>query len=243
MFTNDIVGSSLGQNGVRDPHTVRLFAEGVPSTRRPPEAATRRTIGGENDSPRAPARPLRQGGRRARADTAWTCGSSTGATATCAAATTSRSSSAAIPAARFTEPNEDYRHQHQDVRVENGVQFGDLPEFVDFGYIARVARVNAATARGRWPARPRRQPNVRVHTGQLTNDTDARVERRTPSPTWRATRSSIATRPSRTGRTRSAVGNVTSYTVDLTKDNFFFGVRAVDRDGHRSPVSFPRPVP
>ena len=45
---------------------------------------------------------------------------------------------------RFTEPNEDYQHEHQDVRVENGVQFGDLEQFVDFHYIARVARVNAA---------------------------------------------------------------------------------------------------
>ena len=48
------------------------------------------------------------------------------------------------PAARFTEPHENFAHQHQDVRVENGEQFGDLPQFVDFAYIARVARVNGA---------------------------------------------------------------------------------------------------
>jgi hypothetical protein len=40
------------------------------------------------------------------------------------------------PADRFTEPNEDFRHEHQDVRVENGVQFGDLPQFLDYDYIA-----------------------------------------------------------------------------------------------------------
>ena len=52
-------------------------------------------------------------------------------------------------ALRFTEPNEDYRHQHQDVRSEGGVQYGDLPEFVDYDYTAQVTRVNAAA-----PARP-----------------------------------------------------------------------------------------
>jgi hypothetical protein len=51
------------------------------------------------------------------------------------------------PAARFTEPRENFNHEHQDVREENGVQFGDLPEFCDFDYIARVTRVNAAALR------------------------------------------------------------------------------------------------
>ena len=50
-------------------------------------------------------------------------------------------------AVRFTEPNEDFDHQHQNVRIENGEQIGDLPEFVDFDYVARVARVNAVGAR------------------------------------------------------------------------------------------------
>ena len=48
-------------------------------------------------------------------------------------------------AVRFTEPNENYQHQHQNVRLENGIQYGDLPEFDDFNYIANVARVNAAS--------------------------------------------------------------------------------------------------
>src|SRR6201989_391447 len=75
------------------------------------------------------------------------------------------------PADRFTEGDETYQHQHQDVRVENGVQFGDLPQFCDFEYIARVARVNAATV---WslanaPGTPK---NVQVLTAELTNDTE-----------------------------------------------------------------------
>jgi hypothetical protein len=147
-----------------------------------------------------------------------------------------------FPAARFTEVNEDYRHQHQDVRVEDGVQFGDLIEFVDFDYTARVARVNGATLAGLATA-PASPSNVVVHTGQLSVDTalewDANPEpdlagyeivyRDTVQPHWTNT---------------IKVGNVTSYTVKgLTKDNFLFGVRAIDRDGNRSPVSFPQPVP
>ena len=75
------------------------------------------------------------------------------------------------PAARFTEVNEDYRHQHQDVRVEDGVQYGDLLQFVDFDYITRVARVNAATLAGLASA-PGTMSGVRVHTSQLSVDTD-----------------------------------------------------------------------
>jgi hypothetical protein len=144
-------------------------------------------------------------------------------------------------AVRFTEPNEDYRHQHQNVRIENGVQYGDLPQFDDFNYIANVARVNAASlaALALAPARPK---NAGVVTTRLTNDTELRwdanrepdlagyeiVWRDTTSPVWTNSR---------------AIGNVTSYTMkSMSKDNFFFGVRAVDKQGNKSPVSFPRPV-
>ncbi|MFD1050036.1 AMP-binding protein, partial [Kibdelosporangium lantanae] len=74
------------------------------------------------------------------------------------------------PACRFTEPHENYAHQHQDVRVENGVQFGDLPEFCDFAFTARVARVNAAVlwSLANAPGTPK---NVRIDTSQLTNST------------------------------------------------------------------------
>src|SRR4030095_4091484 len=74
-------------------------------------------------------------------------------------------------AVRFTETNENYNHQHQNVRVEKGVQYGDLPEFDDFNYIANVARVNAASLAmlALAPARPK---NVGIVTARLTNDTD-----------------------------------------------------------------------
>ncbi len=240
MFTNDIIGSSLGGNGVRDVHTVRVFSEGVPSNEKPEEATVRRGVGGENDSAsRQLARFIKETGERYmpnmrvtivyRRDRYLRGGDH-------------------IPflergfaAVRFTEPNEDYRHQHQNVRSENGVQYGDLPQFDDFNYIANVARVNAASlaALALAPARPK---NVDVVTTRLTNDTELKwdanrepdlvgyeiVWRDTTSPVWTNSR---------------AAGNVTSYTIKgMSKDNFFFGVRAVDKQGNRSPVSFPRPM-
>ena len=241
MFTNDIVGSSLGQNGFREPHTVRLFAEGPYGNETPAEAATRRTTGSENDS------PARQLSRYAE-DVAERTATDMDVRIVYKRDRYLRGGDhipfleRRFPAARFTEVNEDYRHQHQDVRVENGEQIGDLLQFVDFRYTARVARVNGATlaALALAPAAP---ADVRVRTGSLSVDTalewnavpDADlagyeiVYRDTVAPRWTH---------------RIPVGNVTSHTVKgLTKDNFLFAVRAVDRDGNRSPVSFPRPVP
>jgi hypothetical protein len=239
MFTNDIVGSSVGDDGRRDPFTVRLFNEGVPTSETEQQAALRRSIGGENDGPsRQLARYIKHAGENRatrmtvrlifRRDRFLRGGDQ-------------------IPflergysAVRFTEPNENFAHQHQDVRVENGVQFGDLIQFVDFDYTARVARVNASAlaAIALAPAQP---SNARVLTAQLTNDTDL-TWAPNPEPdlagyevVWRET-----TEPEWTHSIR--VGNVTSYTAEgMSKDNFQFGVRAVDRDGNRSPVSFPLP--
>lgn len=76
---------------------------------------------------------------------------------------------AGYAACRFTEPNENFAHQHQDVRVENGTQYGDLIEFVDFDFIARVGKVNGAAlwSLANAPASPR---NVTVNATLLSND-------------------------------------------------------------------------
>ncbi|HWM02177.1 MAG TPA: aminopeptidase, partial [Actinophytocola sp.] len=143
------------------------------------------------------------------------------------------------PAARFTEPNEDYAHQHQDVRVEDGKQFGDLIEFCDFAYMARVAKVNAAALWSMATA-PGTPKGVHILTANLTNDTDLVWERGTEPDlagyevVWRET-----TAPEWTHAI--PVGDVTSATIDMSKDNVFFGVRAVDRAGRRGPVAFPTP--
>jgi len=240
MFTNDIIGNSLGGNGVRNTNTVRVFSEGVPSNEKPEEATVRRGVGGENDSTaRQLARFIKETGELYvrgmnvmmvyRRDRYLRGGDHIPFL------------ERGFPAVRFTETNENYNHQHQNVRMENGVQYGDLPEFDDFNYIANVARVNAASlaALALAPARPK---NVAVVTARLTNDTDLKwdankepdvvryeiVWRETTSPVWTNAR---------------AVGKVTSYTMGgMSKDNYFFGVRAVDSQGNKSPASFPHPV-
>ncbi len=240
MFSNDIVGSSLGMNGVRDRHDVRLFAEGPPADETPQEASIRRAMGGENDSPpRELARFMREAAQAAvpkmnvwiiyRRDRFLRGTDDIPFLAH------------RYPGVRLTAPNEDYRHEHQNVRVENGVQFGDLPQFVDFRYTANVARVNLASlaALANGPAAPQ---GVQVEAGTLTVDTTLMwqpntepdlagyeiVYRDTNAPYWQHA---------------IPVGNVTSFTVKgITKDNFIFGVRAVDRDGNRSVVTFPVPA-
>lgn len=238
MFTNDIVGSSTADDGTRDPRTVRLFAEGVPTAETPAQANTRRSVGGENDSP---ARQL------ARFVTNVADNEATGMNVRIIYRRDRYLRGGdhigfleqGYPAARFTEPNENFDHQHQDVRVENGKQFGDLPEFCDFPYIARVARVNAATlwSLAQAPGTPK---DVKVRTDQLTNDTDLVWTRGTEPDlagyevVWRETTSPDWTHV-------IPVGDVTEVRIDLSKDNVFFGVRAVDRAGHRSPAAFPVP--
>ena len=239
MFTNDIIGSSTSDQGTRDPFTVRLFSEGVPTSETPAQTALRQSIGGENDGPsRQLARYVKEVGENAatgmhvrlvwRRDRYLRGGDQIPFL------------EQGYPAARFTEPAEDFAHQHQDVRVENGVQFGDLERFVDFPYVARVARVNGA-ALANLALAPTAPKNARIDTTQLTNDTtltwDANPEpdlagyevvwRESTAPLWEHT---------------IKAGNVSSYTIkNLSKDNVQIGVRAVDRDGYRSPVAFPVP--
>ncbi len=240
MFTNDIIGSSLGGNGVHDPRTVRVFSEGVPSNETTQEATTRRSVGGENDSPsRQLARFIKETSETYvpamkvwmiyRRDRYGRGGDH------------QPFLERGYAAVRFTEPNENYQHQHQNVRIENGIQYGDLPQFDDFDYIANVARVNAASLAALASA-PARTRNVTFPTS-LSNDTPIKwddnkepdiagyeiVWRDTTEATWTNSR---------------AVGKVNSYSMkDMSKDNYFFGVRAVDKDGNRSPASYPRPLP
>ncbi|MEV4315957.1 M28 family metallopeptidase [Actinocrispum sp. NPDC049592] len=238
MFTNDIVGSSHADDGTVDAHTIRLFAEGVPTAETPAEANTRRSVGGENDS------TSRQLSRFARSVAV------NDATGMDVRVIYRRDRylrggdhisflTQGYPACRFTEPHEDFAHQHQDVRVENGKQFGDLPEFCDFAFIARVARVNGAVlwSLANAPGTPK---GVKISTAQLTNDTDLLWTRGTEPDlagyevVWRETTANDWTHV-------IDVGDVVSARIDLSKDNVFFGVRAYNKKGQRSPVAFPVP--
>jgi Zn-dependent M28 family amino/carboxypeptidase len=236
MFTNDIVGSSTADDGTRDRRTVRLFAEGVPTSETPAQASIRQSVGGESDSP---ARQLARFVREV---------ADNGATGMNVRVVYRRDRylrggdqipflQQGFPAARFTEPHENFNHEHQDVRVENGVQFGDLPQFCDFDFIAGVARVNGAAL---WSlaAGPSTPKNAGIITTNLTNETQlvwdhsadaARydvVYRETTAPEWQHVIN---------------VGDVSTATVDISKDNVFVGVRAVDSAGRHSPVAFPVP--
>lgn len=240
MFTNDIIGGVTSFKNAPDRNSVRVFAEGVPSNETEQEAALRRSVGGENDSAsRQLARYIKEVADKYspkfsvqmiyRRDRYLRGGDH-------------------IPflergftAVRFTESHEDYTHQHQNVRTENGVQYGDLPEFVDFGYVANVTRINAASLASLAfaPAKPK---NVGLLTAKLTNDTelkwDANAEKDLAGyeVVWRGTTDAVWTNS-------VFVGNVTTYVLkNMSKDNFFFGVRTIDKDGHKSPVSFPKPA-
>lgn len=251
MITNDIIGSSTAQDGTRKDTSVRLFANGLPAllaragadgasaqaAREQVEAIAR--SGGEADtSAHQLGRHLKETAERylpgftvdliPRPDRFLRGGDH-------------------LPflqrgyaAVRFSEPGEDYRHQHQNVRNEQRVQYGDLPEFVDFSYVARVARANAAglATLALAPASPR---DVGIEVLALENDTTLRwranaepdlagyriVWRAPGDPLWRYSRD---------------VGKVTRHTLKgISKDNYVFGVVAIDTDGHASPASFARP--
>ena len=240
MFTNDIVGGVTTKKNSQFRDRVRVFAEGVPSSETEREAATRRSVGGENDSQaRQLARYIKEHSALYledfgpwiiyRRDRYLRGGDH-------------------IPflergyaAVRFTEADEDYTHQHQNVRTEAGVFYGDTPDFVDFGYAANVARVNLAAlaSLANAPAKPK---NVGIVTSRLTNDTELKWDANTDADiagyevVWRDT-----TAPEWTDF--RGVGNVTTALMEnMSKDNYFFGVRAVDKAGNRSPVVYPRPM-
>ncbi len=240
MFTNDIIGGVTTFKNAANRQTVRVFSEGVPSDETEQQANSRRGTGGENDSAsRQLARFIKETADKYspkfsvqmvyRRDRYLRGGDH-------------------IPflergftAVRITETNEDYDHQHQNVRTENEKFYGDTPEFVDFDYVANVARVNLASlaSLALAPARPK---NAGMVTTRLGNDTEIKWDANTDSDiasyeiVWRDTTSAVWTNSLN-------IGNVTSYVMKaMSKDNYFFGVRAVDKDGNKSPVSFPRPV-
>jgi hypothetical protein len=240
MFTNDIVGNTKGADGRVDRSRVRLFAEGVPPSKELPEAVIEALrTSGENDMPtRQLARYVKDAAERyladMKVDVIWR-----------------RDRylrggdhfpflDAGYTALRFTEPVEDWRHQHQDVRVVEGVQFGDLPEFVDFGYVAQVARVNGAAlaSLALAPSGPR---EVEIENLRLEMDSTLRWKA-APEPdvagyriVWRETTASV-------WQQSVDVGNVLRHTLaGISKDNVIFGVQAYDRDGNLSVPAYPKP--
>jgi hypothetical protein len=239
MLDNDIIGNSRSEKGVIDRGTVRLFAQGVPPDAKPDDALLALLrAGGENDTPpRELARAIRDIAAQYvpslkvrviyRADRYLRGGDHLPFL------------ERGYPAVRFTEPAEDFHRQHQDVREEKGVQYGDTPDRVDFVYTADVARVNAAALAllARAPAPP---SEVQIETARLENDTTLRWA---PNPeadlagyriVWRETTSAFWEHSMDVGK---GVNRVT--VPDASKDNLIFGVKAFDTAGHESPAVFP----
>ena len=236
-LNNDIVGNTVGTNGVKDATHVRVFSEGTRSTETPEEATRRRYNGGEVDSPSRNLARFISG----LADTYLKDFSVR------MVYRTDRYSrggdqvpmlAMGYPAVRFTEAIENYTREHQDVRSENGVHYGDVLDAVDFEYLAQVARLNAITmaALAMAPA-----PPAQVKTeGAVSMDTmvswtavpDAagyRVWwRDTTAPNW--------------SDSQSVVDATSLLLKDVNIDDWFFGVSAVSTDGYESPVEFPGPA-
>jgi hypothetical protein len=240
MFTNDIIGSSRADDGRVDNKQVRLFAQSIPATKEMSDAVRQLVAtGGENDSiSRQLARHVKEQGERyvkgfkvsviQRHDRYLRGGDHMPFL------------EQGYAALRFTEPNEDFAHQHQNLRTENGKVYGDLIDFVDFDYTAKVAKVNAA-ALASLALAPAAPQGVKLRTDKLVNDStlvwQANAEpdvagyrivwRETTAAGWQGSK---------------FVGNVTEATVNLSKDNVFFGVQAVDKDGNVSVATYPAPL-
>ncbi|MFG0331526.1 MAG: M20/M25/M40 family metallo-hydrolase [Phycisphaerales bacterium] len=240
VLSNDIIGDPTAPSGARHDTRVRVFSEGVPRRADASELARLRSLAGEHDSSsrqlaryiaeiaewhELPVRPmlvfrpdrfLRGGDHSAFND-------------------------AGFAAVRFCEVEENYTRQHQDLRTEDGVEYGDTVDHVDMAYLANVTRLNGATLASLANA-PSEPGNARIITAGLSNDTTLRWDAAPEldvagyEVVWRETTSPVWTHS-------DDVGDATETTLPLSKDNYFFGVRSYDEAGFRSPVAWPIAAP
>lgn len=237
VFNNDMIGNIKGVDGVIDNRTFRIFSEPVPPTETERERQMRRFFGGEVDgNSRQLARyvfkttqtfmpemnPMmvyrldrfgRGGHHRPFNDLGF----------------------AGI---RIMEAHENYTHQHQDIRTENGIEYGDLVKFVNFGYAKKLTAVNAINlASLAWaPPAPRKvsiggivEPSVRLKWDKVEGAVGYKIYwRDTTSPTWDHSR---------------YIGDVNTFTLEgIVIDNYYFGIAAVGKNGYESVVAFPNGI-
>ena len=240
-LNKDIVGGNKtpGDN-MQNPHTVRVFSEGLPANASEADLRLIRAMGSENDSSsRELARYVGEVGKTDlpktfqptliyRRDRFLRGGDHTSF------------NQEGFAAVRFTEWREDFHHQHQNLRTENGIEYGDLPKFVDFEYVANVARLNAATLAtlAMAPAPP---DSSRLQTKDLDNSTTITWK---PSPGGLATGYEVVWRSTIMPNWESQKqfpADATTATVNVSKDNVIFGIRAIGKNGLKSPVVIPTP--
>jgi Peptidase family M28 len=239
VLNNDIVGGNRTPGETQqNSDAVRVFSEGIPAAATEADLRRIRSVGGENDSTsRELARYIQEVGATYnfgrfspqlifRRDRYLRGGDH------------SAFNDQGFAAVRFTEYREDFHHQHENPRTENGIEFGDLPKFVDFGYAANVAKLNAATLASLASA-PAPPAKVRLSTAGLENDSKIQWEAVAGATAyevlWRNTTDAVFPAENTTQTTEVKVD------LDESKDNVIFGVRAVDAQGHRSLIVIPEP--
>jgi hypothetical protein len=240
MLNNDMIGNSFSdETNLKDNTHVRIFSEGVPAFETEEMIALRKSIGGENDSrSRQLARYMKETGERYipqlevvlnyRTDRFLRGGDHT------------PFSRVGFTAVRVCEMNENYRYQHQNVRTENGIRYGDFPEHVDYEYLRKNTGLNAATLANLALA-PASPENVAVLTSDLTNKTELRWE--TPKTGEKPAGYYILMRETSMPMWQKKIYVAdTKALLPYSKDNYFFAVQAVDAEGHESLPVVPKPV-
>ncbi|HSG91498.1 MAG TPA: M28 family peptidase [Pseudomonadales bacterium] len=238
VLNNDMIGNIAGLNGVIDNTSARVFSEGTRAVETAEEARRRRFTGGEVDSPsRNLARFVHAHARYVpnldlkmiyRLDRFGRGGHHR------------PFNEAGYPGVRIMETNEHYERQHQDLRTENGVTYGDTIDFVDFDYAAKLTALNAVVlAAMAWAPAPPADVTIE---GAVQADTHLAWVAKSPAEVagysvhWRDTTAPV-------WEQQRFVGDVTAFTLEnLVIDNYFFGVSARSPEGFDSPVVFPGPA-
>ena len=232
-LNNDIIGNTHGGGGASEPNVIRVFSNALAPTAKPSQV---NLLGFENDSPSrelsryaAETIPLYLPNFHVRqifrADRFLRGGDQ------------ESFQDQGFAAIRFVEPHENFFHQHQNVRISNGIQFGDLPQYIDASYLKRATQANIATlaSLALGPAPPAKVQIVLAHLGYTTTLRWAKADdatsyeivwRRTTSPVWEHVQS---------------VTGATQAVVNASYDDFIFAVRSVSANELRSPAVYPVP--
>ena len=238
VLNNDIMGSNnTSETNIIDNTRIRVFSEGLPAYETEKAAKNIRQLGLENDGKaRQLARYVKEVGERYvdnlevvmiyRNDRFLRGGDHTSFV------------EQGYAAVRFTEMNENYYHQHQNVRLENGIQYGDLPEFMDFEYLRKNTAMNLSNLANlaKAPAMP---DDVKIETRRLTNYSLL---------TWAAPKTGkvkgyyILMRETTSAVWQKKIFTTdTSYQLPYSKDNYFFAVQSVNESGNESLPVVPVP--
>jgi hypothetical protein len=232
VLNDDIIGNSVGGDRASEPNVIRVFSQGLPAGA---DETRVNLVGSENDSPSrelsrfiAEVVPVYVTGLSVRqifrADRFMRGGDQE-----------SFQSAGYSAAIRFVEAHENFAHQHQDVRVESGVQYGDLPQYIDAEYLRRATQANIA-ALATLALGPVAPSGAQMELKRLGYESTLRWKpvagavsyeilwRPTDAPQWEYVRD---------------VGNATEATVPVSKDDYVLGVRSVDAKGLRSPAAYP----